>query len=210
MPTKLIIVDDHKVLLDSLETALNHKKDLEVIGTAADGKELFDLLRHQKPDVIVLDIEMPTMDGIEASKRLKKEYPKIKIIILTMYNTQVFVQLLISLGVNGYVLKNANTDELATAIKTVARGASFFGSGVPLSFEPKGKARITKGELRVLRLVAKGLNSPEIADELHLATTTVETHRKNMRNRLNARNSIELIRIAESMGYLLPGNFGEK
>ena len=210
MPTKLIIVDDHKVLLDSLETDLSHKKDLEVIGTAADGKELFDLLRHQKPDVIVLDIEMPTMDGIEASKRLKKEYPKIKIIILTMYNTQVFVQLLISLGVNGYVLKNANTDELATAIKTVARGASFFGSGVPLSFEPKGKARITKGELRVLRLVAKGLNSPEIADELHLATTTVETHRKNMRNRLNARNSIELIRIAESMGYLLPGNFGEK
>ncbi|MGB0523883.1 MAG: response regulator [Flammeovirgaceae bacterium] len=208
--TKLIIVDDHGLLLDSLAQMFNREPNLEVIGVATNGNELLELLTDQQPDIVILDIDMPGMDGIDTTRMLRKKYPALKIIISTMYNTQVFVQLLMQLGVNGYVLKKSKTKELLTAINVVKEGGSFFGQGVPLTFNHQEKIKLTARELQVLRLVAQGLSSAEIADKLNNAVTTVETHRRNMLNKFSAKNMIDLIRIAESMGYLMPGNFGER
>lgn len=206
MPTKLIITDDHGLLLDSLEKVLNMEPNLEVIGVANDGKELLGLMEVASPDIVILDIEMPEMDGIETTQELKKRYPEVKIIISTAYNTQVFVNLLIGLGVNGYILKKSTTEELLLAIEAVNNGSTFFGPGVNLAGKIPTYKKLTKSEIRVLRLTAQGLTAAQIASKLNNAVTTIETHKRNFMKKLDAKNMIDAIRKAENLGYLSSNN----
>jgi DNA-binding NarL/FixJ family response regulator len=198
---------------DALAGFFTADSGIALTGSAANGEELMQLLKKQKPDVILLDINMPGMNGITATSLIRKKYPTIKIIIVTMYRTREFILNLYKLGVDGYLLKNTGREELLQAVKTVYEGGTCFGDEVsdtllkekhysrPDHFDGD-KFTFSRRETEIVRLLADGLSTQEVADKLFLSYYTVETHRKNLLNKLNLRNTAELIKCASQLGLL--------
>lgn len=202
MSTRILVCDDHQLVLDGLKSLINGQDDIDVVSTANNGREALRQLEILKVDLILMDIDMPEMNGIEATKILKKDYPEIKIIILTMHDEKSIIQLLMDIGADGYILKNATQEELLQGIKQVQQGKKHFSPDVTIALlrSDKDVASInhdlTERELEILKLIAEGFSNKEIGDKLFISHRTVDTHRTNLMKKLEINNIAGLIRYA--------------
>jgi DNA-binding NarL/FixJ family response regulator len=207
---KLIIADDHQMFIDGVKALLAAEPDISVVAEALNGAALLSLLKEVSADIILLDVNMPEMDGIEATRQIRLLYPEIRIIMLTMYNNEEFIFSLMNAGASGYMLKNTGRKELLEAIQTVYNGKLFYSKEVAdtiLQSIPKKpeqqkleSAQLTEREKEVLKLIAQEFTTQEIADKLFISPNTVETHRKNLMSKLNARNIAGLVKFALQTG----------
>jgi len=194
---RLFLVDDHQLFRNGLKYILNERKDMEVTGEASNGKEFLDLLDFIKPDVVLMDIGMPVMDGIEATKRALENFPQLKILVLSMYDESEYYNSMIELGVKGFVLKDMDNDELYEAIRKVNAGGTHFSQELLLSIikkkTPENKILFTRREKEILDLICKGFSNQQISDKLIISQRTVERHRANLLTKTDSRNSISLV-----------------
>ena len=200
---RLIITDDHPVIRDGIKTILAKEKDIEVVADAADGEELMKVLETTEADVILMDINMPGMTGIEATKLVKKKYPDIKVISFSQYDEKRFVKQSLKNNANGYLLKNSPATELIQAIKMVYQGGMYLDPDLPNVFGETSKPRsnylfpdLSKRELEVLKEICKEKNTNEIAETLFISPNTVETHRSNLLLKVGAKNTAGLVKWA--------------
>lgn len=209
---RVLLADDHKVLLDGLQYLLGDLADITCVGTAMNGREVLTFLENHAADVILMDINMPVMDGVETTQQVKTLYPSIHVIALTMLEQGSFIQQMLRSGASGFLLKNSGKEEVVTAIRAVAVGGQYLGpEATKLLMENlKGQTiakrhfipKLTRRENEVLRLLAQGCSTQDIANKLFISFNTVESHRKNLRTKFGARNGAELIRMASERGLI--------
>ena len=216
---KVALVDDHQLMIDGIRLLLKDYVDIEITVTAGNGKEFIQTLKNQEVDIVMLDINMPEMDGVETIKVLKKEFPTINTLILSTLDDTKLVKTMLKLGAMGYVLKNTNGDELKRAIDTVHNGDYYFtpaiqGKLLALPQQKKEKkerknytreghhAALTKREKEILKLIAEEYTGPEMSAHLHISLNTVETHRKNLVAKLGVKGSIGLVKYAIKHGLV--------
>ncbi|WP_299682877.1 response regulator transcription factor [uncultured Dokdonia sp.] len=200
---RIIIADDHQLFIDGLKSLLIHQPHIEVIGEAANGVEAIQLVREHEIDIAVLDINMPELDGTEATKVIKKEFPHVKTLILTMHDESSFIrELMVELSADGYILKNRGKEEFVEALETIASGKEYL-KGEVLSTLLKGvktpqvqNIHLTNRELQVLQLIIEDHTSGEIAAKLNIAVSTVETYRRNLIEKTGVKSSIGLVKYA--------------
>lgn len=204
---KVFLADDHKILRESLVILLSQQENIEVTGEATDGLDAFKSIVKHKPDIAVIDISMPMLNGIDLAAKLRLESPDTKIIILTMHKTEEFVTKALQAGVKGYVLKDNALEELIQSIETVYQGNIFLSQGVAqfvvngylknIPSEEYAKANlISSREREILQLLAEGKSNKEISDILFLSIKTVETHRANIMRKLGLKSVIDLVLYA--------------
>lgn len=204
---RVLLVDDHPLVLDGISARLEGEPSLEIIGMANDGKQALELAAELKPDVVLMDISMPVMNGFEASERFHAEQPDVKVLILSMHDDREYILKLIKCGAAGYVLKDVSSTELISAIETVYGGGTYFSSGASQSLfsqfdqERAGtpsvvQEALTGREKDVLKLVAEGNSNKEIARNLDISVRTVETHRHNIKSKLDIHTAAGLTRYA--------------
>ncbi|WP_103865707.1 response regulator transcription factor [Aquimarina sp. I32.4] len=211
-PIKVLIVDDHQIVIDGIRSLLKTSHDIHIVGEALHGKEALDILATKEVDIIILDIEMPIMGGIEVTKIVKEKYPDTRVLILTMYDTLEFVQQATEIGADGYILKNKGAEELEQALQTLAKGDEYYGKEANKTLrtgvrkKKKGdqdKIQLTKREREVLQLIAEGNTTPQIAKKLFIAHSTVETHRRNLIEKTQVEHSTKgLIKYAIQNDYI--------
>lgn len=204
--TRILIADDHQMFVDGLKSLLEDEREICVVGEAKNGQEVLDHCKDAEVDLVIMDINMPVMDGIQASKELSKRHPFIKILGLSMYNDRDYISDMLKAGALGYILKNTGKENLVEAINTIQSGASYLGAEVSntlLSGFMKNQTRakqhpekLSEREREVLECIASGLTTHEIGEKLFISKNTVETHRKNLLYKLKARNTAELINNA--------------
>lgn len=209
---KVVLADDHQIVIDGLKSLIDREKDICTVGEATNGVELLDKMIDKEVDVAVVDIDMPRMNGIDTTKEIKKRFPDVRVLILSMYNDHEYIKQLIATGASGYVLKNKGKEELVNAIRKVASGGEYLGEAVvktlmeemkkPLRKENDQKIPLTKRETDVLKRIAEGNTTTQIAELLFIAPSTVETHRRNLIDKLGVANSPALIKFAIENGYL--------
>ncbi|MFW6326989.1 MAG: response regulator [Bacteroidota bacterium] len=195
--TELILIDDHEIFRNGLKVLLEASGDYRVIGEASNGEEALDLLKLITPDLILMDIHMPGMNGLELSKRVMEKYATMNILILSMYDDKQYYEKLIDNGVKGFILKDSNFDELQTAINRINAGSTYFSQELLLKLVNEKKQNpedaFTSREMEILQLLAKGLSTQEIADQLYISFRTVERHRANLLTKTNTNNSLKLL-----------------
>ena len=199
MAIKLFIVDDHFMVIEGIHSLLQNEKHIDWMGHAGNADSCLAFLKQQLPDVILMDISMPGLSGIELCKLVREQYPSVFIIGLSTFNQQSFIQKMMDNGASGYVLKNATQEELMEAIETVAGGKIYLSDEVASVLRKDNTETmpvITRREKEVLDLIAEGLTNNEIAKQLFIGITTVDTHRKNLLTKFNAKNTASLVRIA--------------
>lgn len=213
---KIVLADDHVLVRQGIKALLEQAKDLEVIGEARDGLELLELLKRVSPDMVILDIAMPNLRGIEAAKEIKTSYPKLKVLMLTMHKDMEFLEQALSAGVDGYLVKEDASKELFFSIETIRCGANYISTILtPESqgllfkkYREKGAKlpieTLTTHEREILKLVAEGKTSKEIAGLLFISPRTVEKHRYNIMQKLHLHKSVDLAKYALSKGYTSP------
>lgn len=210
---RIFLADDHMVVREGLKTLINAQPDMEVVGEAENGREALNYALKLAPDVVVMDISMPEMNGIEATERLKKDCPQIKIVALTIYEDTGYLRQLLKAGASGYVLKRAVVEELVLAVRTCASGGSYIepklAGQVVSTYISRGSASGSKaqGELsdretQVLRLVAWGSSNKEIGTKLNISVKTVETYKLRLMGKLNLRSRVDMVRYALRQGLL--------
>lgn len=212
-PLRLMLADDHRMVRSGLSNLLARQPGWAVTAEADDGEELLGLVEADPPDVVVLDLNMPRMGGIEATRRIKADHPEIRVVVLSMHDEPEYVIRSLQAGADAYVFKQAEPQVLLEAIRTVAEGRKFFPSDVAVALSGMGAvnaddttsgAQITPREREVLALVAKGKSNKEIADLLFVSPRTVETHRARLLKKLEARNTAELVQLALRFGLIEP------
>jgi len=210
---RVLLVDDHPLVLDGIEARLAQEASVEVIGTANNGQQALAQAAELKPDVVLMDISMPVMNGFEATEKFREQMPDIRVLILSMHDDREYIMKLVRCGASGYVLKDVSSRELIHAIQTVSTGASYFSSGVsqtlfsapamaPAEPEPSLPDPLTPRETAVLRAIAEGLSNKEIARQLDISVRTVETHRLNIKQKLDLQTTAALARYAIEKGLL--------
>lgn len=207
---RILLVDDHKIVLDGLEALLDGAEGYDCVATAENGQKALDMLKLFKVDVILMDIDMPVMNGIEATRQVKRLYPDIRIISLTQHNERGMVKQLMDCGSDGYLLKNIDRDELLLAVRTVIEGKRYFSEEVTANLKGKTpepslnstEIELTEREIEIVRLIAEGLSSKQIGEKLFISPRTVDTHRTNVMNKLDIHNVAGLIRFALKHGYV--------
>lgn len=206
---RLLLVDDHKIVLDGIKALLDDLDGFDCVATADNGQKALDLLNVFDVDVVLMDIDMPVMNGIEATKRIKKDFSRLKVISLTQHSERGMVKRLLECGSDGYLLKNIAQDELAAAIRKVVAGEQAFSEEVTMSLAGKAveknaqgvEVELTEREIEILMLIAEGLSSKQIGEKLFISPRTVDTHRTNLMNKLDIHNIAGLIRFALKNGY---------
>jgi len=209
---RILIVDDHQILRDGLRQMLGEEQSFHIIGEAANGRDAVELAGSLKPDVILMDVSMPLMDGSEATARIHALDPTIRVLALTMLDQGSFVQLMLRNGAAGYLLKDTGKEELVQAIHDVYGGKRYLAAkatdlliGNVTRQQLGAKSYIpslTRREKEVLSLISQGLSDQDISGSLFISPSTVESHRKNLRSKLGARNAAEIVRIAMERGLL--------
>jgi DNA-binding NarL/FixJ family response regulator len=207
---RLVLADDHELFREGLRRVLEERPDLIVVGEANDGRELLDLLKRLTADLILLDISMPNLRGIDVIPEIRKNYPSIKILILTMFNDREFVYQCLAMGADGYFLKNDAGPELLAAVEQVRLGkayvAPYFSDQPGIDWEEvrRGvqKTALTARESQILKLIAEGKSNKEIAEDLFISVFTVKRHRANIMEKLNLKNVSDLVRYAIQKTYI--------
>lgn len=193
---QIFIVDDHKLFRDGLKFILQESGDIEVVGEASDGKEFLDLLNYIVPDIVLMDISMPGMNGVEASKIALERYPHLKILVLSMFGDDAYYNSMIDIGVKGFILKDCDANELKDAIKTVLNGKSYFSQELLLKLIRDKNAtpaiKLSRREREVLEYICRGYSTMQISEALHISHRTVERHRASLLEKTNSSNSISL------------------
>lgn len=205
----IILADDHQVVRDGLKSMLYGIEEIEIIAQAASGNELLQLLKTQTPDVLILDIELPDVSGLDLCSRVKAEYPGIRILILSMYTGEDFIFKAVAEGAIGYLPKNTTRDELIEAITSASEGKEYFSPSIHeimvKSYIKKAKSGkvensdlsvLSKRELEVLKMLAEGLPNYEIAEKLFISLRTVESHKSHIMQKLDFRTTAELVKFA--------------
>lgn len=216
---RILLADDHELVRSGLMKLLETYKDLVVIGEAGDGVEAVDKTKSLNPDVLIIDLSMPKLSGIEATKIIRKECPEVAVLVLTMHQNEEYVYQIFKSGAGGYILKDAGKDDLATAIRTVAKGEKYFSSRISEimvnGFLRKTSTRgedsssniegldvaLTKREKEVLALIAQGLNNQEISEKLFISPRTADTHRTNIMQKLDIHDVANLVKFAIEHGF---------
>lgn len=204
---KVFIVDDHKMVIEGLKLLLQHAQDISVAGHALNGEEALTMIDTYQPDIVLMDVNMPGLNGIETTKQLMVKHPNSKIIAISMHKESSLIKLMLSNGAKGYVLKNAGQDELIEAIKTVYSGKMYLDSTVndivinsvasnSKSHVSDSFPKLSRREKEILRLIIDEYTTQEIADKLCISFGTVETHRRNMLIKTGARNTVGLVKLA--------------
>lgn len=207
---KIILVDDHQIIRDGIIALLKNVKDIEITGAVADVNELHECLKSTIPDILILDISLPEVSGIEITKEIKEKYPDIKILILTMYTNESFIFSSLEAGANGYLPKNTSKKEILKAIYSLHKGEDYYNATISniilsnyikrakISSEEsnKNKPNLTKREVETLQLIGEGLSNKEIADRLYISIRTVESHKRNIMQKLELKTIVDLIKFA--------------
>ena len=202
---KVIIADDHEIFRDGFKLLLKDQKELKLVGEAENGEELLRITNQVQPDVVITDIQMPVMDGIEACEQIKSKYPAMEVIALSMFNDDGLIVDMLEAGASGYLLKNTNKKELLEAVVTVYEGGNYYSAATSTKlarligksrFTPNKKERsekLTEREMDVVRLICKQYTNKEIASTLNLSSRTVESHREKIQQKVNAKNVIGIV-----------------
>lgn len=197
---KIIIADDHTLFRQGLKLILEDINDIDVIADVANGKELIEITRELTPDLIIMDINMPQINGIEASRILLQEFPELKILVVSMYGDEQYYNSVIENGVKGFILKDAENTELRAAINTILSGKTYFSQELLLKLirnrKNNNQIPLTQRERQILELICQGLNTTEIAAKLFLSERTVDNHRANLLDKTGCRNSLSLVLYA--------------
>ncbi len=203
----VLIVDDHQVVIDGFMARLELESDIDVIGTASNGMEAVEMAKALRPDVILMDISMPIMNGIEATGVIKEEQPESKILMLTMHDNREYIMKVMQAGAVGYMLKEISAEKMVQAIKTVSQGSTYFCESVTQTLFTQEVTPITpktnplsRREEAILKLVAQGHSSKKIASLLSISYRTVETHRHNIKHKLDLHSTAELAKYAFETG----------
>ena len=208
-----LIADDHAIVREGLRRLLDNEPDIEVCAEASDGREVLDQIGERGPDVVVLDISMPRLGGLETLERIRGQYPDVKVVLLSVHGDGPIVQSAVTLGAHGYVLKNGRVGEVVTAVRAVTSGETYFSPPVAqeiveqLRAPDRGRdpfSLLSGREREVLQLIAEGQSAKEIAVELKISPKTVEAHRTSMMRKLGARKATELVRYALRHGLIEP------
>jgi DNA-binding NarL/FixJ family response regulator len=208
---KVLISDDHAMIRDGVRSLIKQNKELIVVGEAQSGKETLEKFLELKPDLLILDISMPDLNGMEVSKEILSQNPTAKIVILSMYDDEDYISRCIEYGVKGYVVKNESGVELDYAIKAVLQGKNYFSrqaqdvifkkysQNVTKKKQPDEEIHLTQREREVIQLIAEGLTSQQMADKLFISARTVETHRANVMKKIGVKNAVELVKKAQQL-----------
>jgi len=205
MKTKLFIVDDHFMVIEGIKTMLQDEPEIEWMGHAYNADTCLSFLKYHQPDVILMDINLPDKSGIDLCKEVFENYPSIRIIGLSTFNQLSFIAKMLDNGAVGYLLKNATKHEILTAVNTVVKGRNYLS---PEAADMMKKTHVeeaptlTRREIEVLQLIAEGLTNAEMAAKLFVSVTTIDTHRKHLLEKFNAKNTASLIRIAAQMKFV--------
>jgi DNA-binding NarL/FixJ family response regulator len=204
-----MIADDHVLFVSGLQSLLADQDDITIIGHAEDGRELLHILGKETPDIVLLDINMPKLNGLDTARFIKQSYKDIKIIIISTYNQEHIIEKAQATGVNGYILKNSSKEELLQTIKMVMNGKTSFPYLAPVNNDNLDaqsdfikQFSLTKREVEIINLIKKGVTNKEIATTLFLSQYTVETHRKHIMQKLNLKTPAALIK------YMIEKNIG--
>lgn len=212
---RVLVVDDHRMVREGLRLVLERAEGIEVVGEAGDGDEAVELAGRLKPDVVLLDITMPRMSGLDATVEIRKRFPDVRVLILTVHEDRRYLREVFGAGASGYLVKKQSGVELLAAIEAAHRGDAYVGSSLAREVldtyisADEGLQRwaqdgLSAREAEVLRLVAEGRRTAEIATSLGVAETTIKTHRQNIMAKLGLRTTVDLVRYALTTG-LAPG-----
>ncbi len=204
---RVMLADDHKIVRDGIKLMLESQAGIDLISEADTGKKVLELLKDDPVDIIVMDINMPEMDGIQATKLVKETYPNIKVLALTMSNDELHIRQMIQAGASGYIMKSAGRSELKEAILSIIDGKHYFSTDATQSImmdlvKGKGKStnpdpiHITDRELEILELIVQEHTNQEIAKKLYISSRTVDAHRRNLLQKTGARNTAGLVKYA--------------
>jgi two-component system nitrate/nitrite response regulator NarL len=201
----LVIAEDHNCIIDGIEVFFKYEDDISIVGKVNDGIELLELLKKKHVNMVLTDIRMPRMDGIEATKIIASEYPHIKVVAFTMLGQKSTVEKVMKAGAKGYVLKNSTLENLLKVLREVYKGETYFDPNILLhqtdSALIKKKPLLTKRQREILDLIGQGLNNRQIAEKLFIEVYTVGTHRRNMIEKLGLQGQNSLLRYAWSKKY---------
>lgn len=204
--TKLFIVDDHSIVIEGILSLLQNSPDIFVCGTAKTAADCIQFLEKNTVDVILMDINLPDMNGVELCKKVKNDFPEVKILALSTFNQISYINKMMTNGASGYLLKNITKAELTDAIKTVIDGQNYYSNEVSEILKvakTKGETPVlTKRETDILKLVVEGLTNPQIGEKLFISTDTVDSHRKNLHTKLNVNNTALLVRYSIENGLV--------
>lgn len=201
---KIIIVEDHPLVVDGLTKVLSSHEKFEVIAACLNANDCLNILKTSKPDIILMDIRLPDIDGITLCKMVKEQYPDIEIIALTTFQHRYYIQAMMESGAKGYVLKNSTAEEIVDSILYVNEGFEFFSKEVKdqIKSTKENPIYISKREKEILKYIAEGHTNKEIAEKLFISPLTVDSHRKNLILKFQATNTASLIHIAHDNGYI--------
>jgi len=211
---RVLVVDDHTVVRAGIRLLLESETDIEVVGEAEDGQEAMNKAQHLAPDVVLMDLAMAGMSGLEATRRITRQWPDIRVLVLTMHDNDEYFFQALKAGASGYLLKESSPDELVAALRAVHKGGVFiypslasrllddYLQRVDAGEATKGLSELTTREQEILRLIAEGKTGREIAGALHISPKTVDRHRANMMRKLDLHNRAELIRYAIRKGLI--------
>ncbi|MGK0484498.1 MAG: DNA-binding NarL/FixJ family response regulator [Myxococcota bacterium] len=212
--TTIVVADDHKIVREGLVKLLEGRADFSVIGEAADGEEAVKMVLEKKPDIVIMDIWMPRLSGIDATRRIVKRGSPTKVLVLSMHESRTYVEEVLRAGASGYIVKNSASSDLLQAIDAVQGGASYLSPAItqqvvdaiarPGDSSPSGVAMLTDREREVLQLIAEGLSSKEIAGMLGVSLKTIDSHRSNLMQKLDIHKVSGLVRFAIRAGLVEP------
>lgn len=211
---RVLLADNHTLVRAGLRALLQNIEGIQVVAEAGDGREALHLIAVHQPDLVLMDIAMPEMNGLEATAHVVKEFPQVRVMILSMHANEEYVLQALRSGAMGYVLKDAGISELELAVRAIVRGETYLSPAVSkhvvadyvrrVSSEPSSLEQLTSRQREILQLIAEGRTTKEIADLLYVSVKTVETHRLQLMKRLNIHDIAGLVRYAIRMGLVLP------
>lgn len=212
--TRVFLADDHRILREGIRTLLQREPNIEVVGEAGDGKEAVDKVTQLIPDIVLMDITMPGINGLEATRQIKKKTPQVKVLILTMHETGQYLSQMLQAGASGYVVKTTSTSDLISAIKAVHQGDMYLYPSIARMLvedylhkvktgeEKTSYEGLTNRERQILAYIAEDKKNKEIADLLGITVSTVQSHRTNLMDKLGAHDRTELVKYAISKGII--------
>ena len=214
---KVLLADDHKIVRDGIKLMLQSQAGIDVVDEAGNGLEVLKKLEFNIIDLVIMDINMPEMDGIKATKEIREKYPNTKVLALSMSNDELHIRQMIQAGASGYIMKSAGRSELKEAITNIIEGKHYFSDEATLSImmdlvKGKGKSassepvHITDRELEILELIIKEYTNQEIAEKLYISSRTVDAHRRNLLQKTGARNTAGLVKYAFQHNIIAPGD----